>query len=82
MAKTARISTKSNLIINEIVSITGMSKVEIIESALETYKHHERMRLLNESYRTLRSNPAEWKDELIERSEIEGTIEDGLEKDY
>lgn len=81
MAQTARISTRSDQIIREIVSLTGMSKIEVIESALETYRHHERMRLLNESYTQLRSQKTAWKDELKEREELEGTLNDGFEED-
>ena len=81
MAQTARISKKSDLIINELVVLTGANKIEIIESALESYRHQERMRLFNESYSQLRSNPKAWKEELEERKELEGTLEDGLEEE-
>ena len=80
MVQTARISSKSDNIIKEIVMLTGMSKVEIIESALEVYRHNERMRFLNESYRQVRSSKSSWKEELNERQELEGTLEDGFEE--
>ncbi|NGX58421.1 MAG: hypothetical protein K940chlam3_01328 [Chlamydiae bacterium] len=53
MAETARISEKSDAIIQDMVELTGKPKIEIIEDALVTYKHHERMRLLNESFENL-----------------------------
>lgn len=79
MAQTARISSKSDNIIKEISSLTGMSKIEIIDSALEVYRHKERMRLLNDSYRRLRADKASWDEEINEREELEGTLEDGFE---
>ena len=81
MAQTARISRRSDSIIQEMVSLTGRSKVEVIELALETYRRNERMHLLNESYQQMRSNKAAWDEELQERQELEGTLGDGLEEE-
>lgn len=80
MAQTARISSRCDAIIREMVNLTGHSKVEIIEHALEAYRRNERMRLLNEAYRNLQANQSAWEEELKEREEIEGTINDGLEE--
>lgn len=80
MALTARISPASDHIIEELVSTTGKSKVEIIEEALKSYRFHERMRLLNEEYENLRSDKKAWAEELKERKELEGTLLDGLEE--
>ena len=73
MSETVKISSKSACIIQDIVTLTGKNKAEVIESALETYRHFERMRLLNESYSMLRADKEAWKEELIERAELEGT---------
>ena len=81
MAQTARISSRSDSIIKEMISLTGRSKVEVIELALETYRRNERMRLLNEAYKNLQSNKSAWKQELKEREELEGTLRDGLEEE-
>lgn len=81
MAQTARISHKSDLIIQELVTLTGSNKIEIIESALESYRHQERMRRLNESFYQLRSNESGWKEEQEERDALEGTLGDGLEEE-
>ena len=81
MAQTARISSKSDSIIKEISTLTGMTKVEIIESALEVYRHFERMRLLNESYTNLRANPQDWEEELSDREDLDGTMGDGFDED-
>lgn len=80
MAQTARISSRSDTIINEMSMLTGMSKIEIIESALEVYRHNERMRLLNESHKQLQSDKSAWKEELSDREELEGTLEDGFKE--
>ncbi len=60
MALTARISRTSDGIIEELVKKTGKSKIVIIEEALEAYRHKERMRLFNESYENLKSNPYDY----------------------
>ena len=81
MAQTARISSRSNTIIQEMITLTGRSKVEVIELALETYRRNERMRLLNEAYKNLQSNKSAWEEELKEREELEGMLADGLEEE-
>lgn len=80
MAQTARISSASDQIIEELVIVTGKNKINIIEEALKYYRFHERMRLLNQEYETLRSDEKAWNDELKERKELEGTLSDGLEE--
>jgi hypothetical protein len=54
MAQTCRISTKSDVIIHQLVALTGKDKTEIIEQALELYRYRERMRLFNEAYSRLK----------------------------
>lgn len=67
MSLTARISQNSNMILQELVAKTGKTKVEIIEEALESYRYHERMRILNEQYERLRNDSNAWEHELKER---------------
>ncbi|ADI38565.1 hypothetical protein [Waddlia chondrophila] len=81
MAQTARISSRSDSIIQEMVSLTGYSKVEVIEHALEVYRRNERMRLMNKAYQTLKSDKSAWKEEIKDREELEGTIADGFEEE-
>lgn len=81
MAQTARISIKSDCIIQELSQLNKKSKIEIIESALENYRHVERMRLLNESYQVFLEDKDAWREEEEERVELEGTLGDGLEED-
>lgn len=80
MAETARISQRSDVIIQEMALLTGKPKIEIIEQALETYRRQERFRLFNESYTELRASNVAWKEELQEREELEGTVGDGLQE--
>lgn len=79
MAQTARISEKSNEIAEELHSITGKSKVAIIEIALEEYRFRERMRLFNQAYHQLRNDETAWAEETAERMVWEGTLGDGLD---
>ena len=78
MALTARISPASDAIIQEMVNKTGKTKIVIIEEALESYRFRERMRLFNESYKTLQGDQKKWDQELEDREELEGTLKDGL----
>lgn len=80
MASTARISSTSEHIIEELMTTTGKSKVDIIEEALKSYHFHERMKILHEDYERLRSDKKAWAEELKERKELEGTLLDGLEE--
>jgi len=81
VAQTARISSRSDSIIKEMISLTGYSKIDVIEYALETYRRNERMRLFNEGYQNLKSDKSKWEEELKDREELEGTIADGLEEE-
>ena len=81
MAQTARISSRSDALIQEMVSLTGYTKVEVIERALEIYRRNERMRRMNEAYQTLKSDKSAWEEELKEREELEGTMDDGFEEE-
>lgn len=62
--------------------IIGKPKLDIIEEALKSFRFHERMKLLNEQYEKLRSNKKLWAEELKERKELEGTLDDGLKEYY
>ncbi len=79
MASTIRVSSRGQLIIEDIVKMTKKQKVEILEEALEDYRFRERMRILSEDFDRLRSNEEAWQQELEERRELDGTIGDGLE---
>lgn len=81
MAQTARISSRSDKIIQEMSLLTGNSKIEIIELALLNYRRIERMRLFNKAYSDLRKDKKAWKEELQEREQLEGTLFDGLEEE-
>lgn len=81
VAETARISQRSDMIIQEMALLTGKPKIEIIEQALETYRRQERFRLFNDSYTELRASSMAWQEELQEREELEGTMSDGLKEE-
>lgn len=81
MALTARISSTSDVIIDELVKKTGKSKIVIIEEALEAYRHRERMRLFNESYEKLKEDKKAWAKELESREELDGTLMDGIDNE-
>lgn len=78
MARTARISPTSEIIIQEMVTRTGKSQIEVIEEALKLYRFRERMHEFNEAYADLQRDEKAWAGELAEREEWEGTLMDGL----
>ena len=70
MVQTVRISPESDAILEELHSLTGKSKIEVITAALELYRHGERLRLFNESYKKYRSDPSAWAEEIEEKKEL------------
>lgn len=65
----------------EYIKNKEFEKLDIINLVdEESYYHQERMRLFNEAYCKLKSNEKDWEQELLERKELEGTLEDGLQK--
>lgn len=81
MALNARISKNSDAIIQDLVSKTGKTKIEIIDEALECYRFQQRMLTLNKQFEKLRANENLWQQELDERRELEGTYMDGLDNE-
>lgn len=75
----ACITPTTEAILDEIVAKMGRSKIENINEAIEAYRFREKMRLLDEEFERLRPDENKWKQELEERSELEGTLGDGLE---
>lgn len=70
MNKLAKISEKTNEMVEELRTLTGKSKIELLENAMCFYRHNERMRMFNENYETLKSNSESWKEEIEERNKI------------
>lgn len=80
MAMTARMTKRADDLATKLSYTTGKDKAHVIELALEKLYHEERMRLFNEAYSNVKSNGKLWKIEEGERSELEGTLLDGLEE--
>ncbi len=79
MARTARLTQRGDALVQELHLLTGKPRTEIIESALESYRHQERMYALNASFKKLKSDPEKWEEEQDERAALEGTLMDGLD---
>ena len=79
MAVSAKISERAKLIADELASITGEKRTDIIEKAMIFYKRQLEMDELNRGFMRLRSDKKLWKEELEERKSLEGTLWDGLE---
>jgi hypothetical protein len=51
----------------------------VLEKAVERYRQVQFFAELRDAYAKLAAQPAAWNDELAERAEFEGTLEDGLD---
>lgn len=78
MAVSAKITEQSKELVDEIAILTGETRMSIIEKAMINYKRQIDMKQFDEDYARLRSNEQLWKEELREREELDGTLEDGL----
>lgn len=76
---TAKISSGSARILNRLQRKYHKPKTALIESALKKYEAQIFLEEINEGYARLKANKKEWKEELKERQELEGTIGDGLD---
>ena len=81
MAVSAKITEQSKELVDEIASQTGETKMSVIEKAMIYYKRQIDMEQFDKDYGRLRSNKKLWENELKERTELDGTLKDGLEND-
>ena len=77
---TTRITDNTKNILKSLALKTGKSMLEIIEQSVEIYKRKIFLEECNKAYGALKSNPAEWQEELKERQLSDNTINDGLEE--
>ena len=76
---TAKITEQSALILDRLHRRFHKSKTALIDQALKRYEDQIILDEINEGYARLKADKNAWKEELLEREELEGTIGDGLE---
>lgn len=79
MMSTAKITIKSMTILNKIQKEIGDTKSIIIEKALKELDKKIAFEKFNKAYSNLKANKQMWEEELEERKELDGTLEDGLD---
>jgi len=78
---TVRISHKSRVILQEIVTREKESMQTILQKALENYRRQVFLKKCSDAYAALKADDKTWKAELSEQEAWDSTIGDGLEED-
>lgn len=76
---TAKISMQGARILNRLQKRFHKPKTAIIDQALKNFEDQILLEEINEGYARLKADKKAWKEELMEREELEGTLGDGLE---
>ena len=76
---TAKISLETACILERLQRRYHKPKTVLIDLALKKYEDELLLEEINKGYARLRADKTAWEDELNERQELEGTVEDGLE---
>lgn len=81
MSKMIRMSEESSKYLDQLADETAQSKQDVLALAIqELFKKHF-FEKADKAYATLKKDKGAWKKELAERSELEGTLADGLDND-
>ncbi len=80
MAIQVRVNEATHLTIRNLAKEFGESMQSIVDKAVERYKRELFLEGLNQDFRNLQENEADWNDELAERKLWENTLLDGVEK--
>jgi len=75
---TAKISKRTASTLDYLHRKYHRPKTVLIELAVTQLEEHLLLQDINNAYLRLKAHPKEWAEELQERSDLEGTIEDGL----
>lgn len=78
---TAKISRSSALRLERLQRRFHKPKTVLIDLALKKYEDQILLEEINEGYARLKADKKAWEEELEERQELDGTIEDGLENE-
>lgn len=76
-----RISSQSYQILKSLSQEKGQSMQSVIDEALEDLRRRKMLEATNEAFLALKTNKADWQEELEERRVWETTLSDGVEKE-
>lgn len=78
MSKLIRVSDEAYSKLNQIAQNIGISKQDVINTALDNLERETILKQANEFYATLRKDSKQWPEYREELSLWESTLEDGL----
>lgn len=76
---TIRVSERTREILRGLALEANAPMHEVVDQAVELYRRQRLLAATNAAYAAVRANPAAWEDLQAERTELEGTLADGLE---
>ena len=75
---TVRVSEHTHELLRKLAASTGEPLPKVLERAVENYRREQFYAEFNAAFERLRADPVAWEEELAERTELEGTLADGL----
>lgn len=78
MTKMMRITLETAQKLDELVEISGMNKVTILEKAVEAFLRDQFLKKANEEFAYIKAHPDLWALETEESNEWDVTLTDGL----
>lgn len=81
MQTTTKIDTQTHATLKALSRQTGLSMVEILAKAVDSFRREQLVAGLNEDYKVLRSDPEAWNAVVAERELWDSTLADGLDEE-
>jgi len=78
MTKLTRISSETDRNLDELAEVSGLSKVAILEKAVEAYLRDQFLKKANEEFAYIKAHPELWSVELEEQQDWDITLHDGM----
>jgi predicted DNA-binding protein len=75
---TVRIQEEDHTTLRLLAEQTGRQQQEVLHEALDAYSRDYFFQSMNAAYERLKADPIAWQEELAERAELEGTLDDDL----
>ncbi len=80
-APTVRISAATHRKLKELAERTGQTMMYVLDKALDDYRRKLFFDQMNAGYTELRADPEAWAMHLAERTQWDGVLMDGLDRD-
>lgn len=81
MSKLIRISDATVEQLEALAVLTGRSKQKLIDQAIISFAHEQKLKTANEQYSLLKSDTETCRELIAEESEWDNTLLDGLDND-